>query len=322
MKELKKSDDDKHKEICTKIREDGAYVEAGENDNLLVQKVSADPGALGVLGYSFLEENADKVAPVSIAGVAPTEATISDLSYPGSRRLYVYVKGEHLAAKPAIKQFIEAYSKAWGKGGTLEKRGLVPLARRRGRRPRRPGDGADAARPGEPEVSGSDGRHDAQHCARRGPGDRRRRRPVRPQPGERAARRRRAPQQPAQLSRASMSACGRRCRRCCSWRSGRRSRPAWSTRRCWPRRPGSSCPDFDMARDTILTEAREIAAGEREAGFNPESAELAPIYAAASAPLCRDRRRHRDPHCAGSAPSSRCAGSGSISAPGPGSSAG
>jgi len=127
MKELKKADDKAHKEVCTKIREDGAFVEAGENDNLLVQKVSADPGALGVLGYSFLEENLDKVAPVSIAGIAPTEATISDLSYPGSRKLYVYVKGEHIAAKPAIKQFIDAYSKSWGKGGMLAKRGLVPL---------------------------------------------------------------------------------------------------------------------------------------------------------------------------------------------------
>ena len=128
MKDLKKADDKKHKQVCTKIREDGAYVEAGENDNLLVQKVSADPGALGVLGYSFLEENADKVAPVLIGGVAPTEASISDLSYPGSRRLYIYVKGEHLAAKPAIRQFIKAYSKAWSKGGLLEKRGLVPLS--------------------------------------------------------------------------------------------------------------------------------------------------------------------------------------------------
>jgi phosphate transport system substrate-binding protein len=128
MKALKESDDKKHKEVCTKIREDGAFVEAGENDNLLVQKVSADPGALGVLGYSFLEENADRVSPVSIAGVAPTEDTISNLSYPGSRRLYLYVKGEHMAAKPAIRRFLEAYSKAWNKGGLLNKRGLVPLA--------------------------------------------------------------------------------------------------------------------------------------------------------------------------------------------------
>ena len=128
MKELKKADENKQKDICTKIREDGAYVEAGENDNLLVQKVTADPGTLGVLGFSYLEQNLDKVKPVSLAGVAPTEATIADLSYPGSRKLYVYVKGEHLAAKPAIRQFIAAYAKSWGKGGSLEKRGLVPFA--------------------------------------------------------------------------------------------------------------------------------------------------------------------------------------------------
>ncbi|MCY7280681.1 MAG: substrate-binding domain-containing protein [Sphingomonas bacterium] len=127
MKALKESDKDAHKATCTKIREDGAFVEAGENDNLLVQKVSADPGTLGVLGYSFLEENVDKVAAVSIAGVSPTEATISDLSYPGSRKLFVYIKGEHMTAKPSIKQFIETYGKAMGAGGLLAKRGLVPL---------------------------------------------------------------------------------------------------------------------------------------------------------------------------------------------------
>ena len=128
MEALKKSDEKKHKDVCTKIREDGAYVEAGENDNLLVQKVSAEPGTIGVLGFSYLEENLDKVQPVQIAGVSPTEATIADLSYPGARKLYVYLKGEHLAAKPALRDFVAAYSKVWGKGGTLEKRGLVPFA--------------------------------------------------------------------------------------------------------------------------------------------------------------------------------------------------
>ena len=127
MKALKESNEDEYKATCTKIREDGAYVEAGENDNLLVQKVTADPAALGVLGYSFLEENADRVKPVSIAGVTPTEATISDLSYPGARKLYVYVKGEHIPAKPGIKNFIAAYAQAWVPGGPLQKRGLVPL---------------------------------------------------------------------------------------------------------------------------------------------------------------------------------------------------
>jgi phosphate transport system substrate-binding protein len=128
MKDLKKADEARHKDICTKIREDGAYVEAGENDNLLVQKVAAAPGTLGVLGYSFLEENSDKVKPVKLAGVEPNESSIADLSYPGSRTLYIYVKGEHMTVKPSMKSFIEAYVKAAGKGGMLEKRGLVPFA--------------------------------------------------------------------------------------------------------------------------------------------------------------------------------------------------
>ena len=129
MSALKKSDEAKHKDVCTKIREDGAYVEAGENDNLLVQKVSAEPGTLGVLGFSYLEENADKVKPVQIAGVSPTETTIADLSYPGARKLFIYLKGEHLPAKPALKDFVAAFAKQWGTGGPLEKRGLVPFAR-------------------------------------------------------------------------------------------------------------------------------------------------------------------------------------------------
>jgi phosphate transport system substrate-binding protein len=128
MKALKESDEAKYKDVCTKVREDGAFVEAGENDNLLVQKVSADPGTLGILGYSFLDENADKVRPVSIGGVSPTEETISNLSYPGARKLYIYVKGEHVKAKPPLREFIAAYAKAWSKSGPLERIGLVPLS--------------------------------------------------------------------------------------------------------------------------------------------------------------------------------------------------
>jgi phosphate transport system substrate-binding protein len=127
MAALKKSDEKRHKDLCTKIREDGAFVEAGENDNLLVQKVAADPGTLGVLGFSYLEQNLDRVRPVKISGVSATEATISDLSYPGARRLFVYLKGEHLAAKPRIRDFFTAFAGAWGPGGLLEKRGLVPF---------------------------------------------------------------------------------------------------------------------------------------------------------------------------------------------------
>jgi phosphate transport system substrate-binding protein len=128
MKALAKSNEDQHKQICTKIREDGAYVEAGENDNLLVQKVSGDPGTLGVLGYSYLEQNADKIRAVQIAGIAPTEETIANLTYPGARKLYIYVKGEHMSAKPKLRDFVAQYAKMWSKGGPLERRGLVPFA--------------------------------------------------------------------------------------------------------------------------------------------------------------------------------------------------
>ena len=127
MKALAKANEDQHKQICTKIREDGAYVEAGENDNLLVQKVAVDPGTLGVLGFSYLEQNASKIRAVQIAGVAPTEDSIANLSYPGARKLFIYVKGEHMQAKPKLRDFIATYAKMWGKGGALERRGLVPF---------------------------------------------------------------------------------------------------------------------------------------------------------------------------------------------------
>jgi len=93
-----------------------------------VQKVATDPGTLGVLGYSYLADNADKVRPVQIGGVVPTEETIANLSYPGARKLYVYIKGEHLAAKPKLRDFVTQYSKMWSKDGPLERVGLVPFA--------------------------------------------------------------------------------------------------------------------------------------------------------------------------------------------------
>ncbi|MET1110514.1 MAG: substrate-binding domain-containing protein [Allosphingosinicella sp.] len=126
MKALKESDKDRHKDLCTKVREDGAYVEAGENDNLLVQKVAANPGAIGVLGYSFLEENMDKVKGIPLGGIAPTAETISSLTYPGARQLYLYVKGEHLSVIPGMKEFLAEYARAWAAGGYLERRGLIP----------------------------------------------------------------------------------------------------------------------------------------------------------------------------------------------------
>ena len=125
-KALKDSDKDRHKDICTKVREDGAFIEAGENDNLLVQKVSQNPGAIGVLGYSFMEENKGSVRGIPLGGVAPTAETISNLSYPGARQIYVYAKGEHVNVIPGMREFLAEYAKAWGKGGYLERRGLIP----------------------------------------------------------------------------------------------------------------------------------------------------------------------------------------------------
>jgi phosphate transport system substrate-binding protein len=126
MKALKERDADQHKQICTKIREDGPFIEAGENDNLLVQKVSGNPGALGVLGFSFLEENLDRVKAVTINGVQPTVETISNLTYPGARQIYVYAKGEHIGVVPGMTEFLAEYARAWSPGGYLALRGLIP----------------------------------------------------------------------------------------------------------------------------------------------------------------------------------------------------
>jgi phosphate transport system substrate-binding protein len=127
MQALKQDDRDQYKEICTRIREDGVFVEAGENDNLLVQKVATDPNAIGVLGYSFLAENRDRVSAVTINGVTPTDQTIANLEYPGARRIYLYTKGAHIQAKPAIREFLAMYARLAQPGGPLQRRGLVPF---------------------------------------------------------------------------------------------------------------------------------------------------------------------------------------------------
>ena len=127
MVALKKSDENKYKVACTKLREDGAYIEAGENDNLIVQKLAANPNMLGIFGYSYLEENSDKIKGLTIQGVAPTYDNIASFKYPASRPLYVYVKQQHVRAVRGMKEFLAEYVKesTWGKGGYLAKRGLV-----------------------------------------------------------------------------------------------------------------------------------------------------------------------------------------------------
>jgi phosphate transport system substrate-binding protein len=129
LKALKKTDEKKHKAVCQAVREDGAYIEAGENDNLIVQKLTANPKAVGIFGYSFLEQNADKIKGAKIGGVAPDYATISDGSYPISRSIYFYVKNAHAGTIPGIKDYVTEFTsdKAWGPEGYLADKGLIAL---------------------------------------------------------------------------------------------------------------------------------------------------------------------------------------------------
>jgi phosphate transport system substrate-binding protein len=115
---------------CSRMRQDGPFVEAGENDNLIVQRLEADPAALGIFGYSFLFENGDKLKAVPVNGVEPNEATIADFSYDIARPLYFYVKNAHRGVIPGLNEFLAEYvsEKALGAGGYLNERGLTPLA--------------------------------------------------------------------------------------------------------------------------------------------------------------------------------------------------
>ena len=129
IKALKTEDKRQYKTICHSIREDGAFVEAGENDNLIVQKLKANPSALGIFGYSFLEQNRDKVQGSTINGVEPDFDTISDGSYPVSRSMYFYVKKAHVGVIPGIEEYIGTFTDedAWGPYGYLADKGLIPL---------------------------------------------------------------------------------------------------------------------------------------------------------------------------------------------------
>ncbi len=126
MEQIKEGDEDRHAQICTEVRSDGAYVDQGEQDNLIVQKIGNNPKAVGVFGYSYLEENAGKVQGLPMNGVEPTYENISSFRYPGARPLYIYVKKAHLDAIPGLKEFIAEWTRSWGKDGPLAKIGLVP----------------------------------------------------------------------------------------------------------------------------------------------------------------------------------------------------
>ncbi len=126
---LKKTDKNAFKQLCHTVREDGRYIEAGENDNLIVQKLEANPSALGVFGFSFLDQNADKVQGATIEDVMPTFESIADKTYPISRPLFFYVKKAHVGVVPGIKGFLNEFTseKAWGEDGYLAEKGMIPL---------------------------------------------------------------------------------------------------------------------------------------------------------------------------------------------------
>jgi phosphate transport system substrate-binding protein len=129
LEALKKSDAKAFEAVWKSMREDGAFVEAGENDNLIVQKLQANPAALGIFGFSFLEENASSIKGIEIDGAAPSYESVASGEYKMSRPLFVYVKKQHVGVVPGIAEFVAEYvsDKALGADGYLGAKGLITL---------------------------------------------------------------------------------------------------------------------------------------------------------------------------------------------------
>jgi phosphate transport system substrate-binding protein len=130
IKALKATDEKQHKAVCQTLREDGAFIEAGENDNLIVQKLDANPNAFGIFGFSYLDQNAEKLQGASVGGVQPTFDSISKGSYPLSRPLFMYVKKAHVGIVPGIAEYLAEFTspKAWGPEGYLASKGMIPMS--------------------------------------------------------------------------------------------------------------------------------------------------------------------------------------------------
>lgn len=126
MVALEESDEDAYDRICTEVRSDGAYVDQGEQDNLIVQKIENNPRAIGVFGYSYLEENSNKVQGLPVNGVAPTYENITSFAYPGARPMFIYAKKAHLEAIPGLKEYLLEWTRNWDEDGILARIGLVP----------------------------------------------------------------------------------------------------------------------------------------------------------------------------------------------------
>ena len=129
LKALSDTDEKAFKTRSHQLRSDGAWIDAGENDNAIVGTIEKTPGALGVFGYSFLEENASRIKAASVNGVKPTPATIASGAYPVSRTLFIYVKKSSVGVVPGLKDFLTEFTSdaAAGRGGYLSQRGLIPL---------------------------------------------------------------------------------------------------------------------------------------------------------------------------------------------------
>jgi phosphate transport system substrate-binding protein len=128
IKALKGSDKNKHDKVCGDLRTDGAYADTSDNYNLIVQKLEMNSKAIGIFGYSYLAANSTKLKGLTMGGVAPTYATISDFSYPGARPLYIYFKKAHLTAIAGMKEFLSEWPKLWGKDGPLSHAGMIVMS--------------------------------------------------------------------------------------------------------------------------------------------------------------------------------------------------
>ena len=129
MEALKESDADRFEGIASRIREDGKWIDAGENDNAIVQTLVNTPDAFGVFGFSFLDQNSDRLQGATINGMTPEFGDIADGSYPVSRSLYFYVKNQHVGLVPGLAEYVAEFTSddAWGEYGYLTNRGLIPL---------------------------------------------------------------------------------------------------------------------------------------------------------------------------------------------------
>ena len=129
IKDLKKSDKKAYKSLCHTIREDDGFIEAGENDNLIVQKLNANPSAFGIFGFSFLDQNADSVQGSIVDGTPPTFENIADGSYPVSRSLFFYAKKDNVGVVPGIEEYLGEFlsERASGPDGYLSEKGLIPM---------------------------------------------------------------------------------------------------------------------------------------------------------------------------------------------------